>query len=75
MTLIANVDSIHPDEAGRIQYHYTILDFATAWQGGEPFAGTDVSDARFFGFEDLAAMDLWSEALRVIALARNELKL
>jgi 8-oxo-dGTP diphosphatase len=75
MTLIANVDSIHPDADGRIRYHYTILDFATAWRHGDPVAGDDVTDVRFFGFEELAALELWSEALRVIALARSALKL
>ncbi len=75
MSLIANVDSIHPDEDGRIRYHYTILDFATAWQGGDPVAGSDVSDAAFFRFEALAELGLWSEAHRVIALARAQLGL
>ena len=75
LTLIANVDSIHLDETGRIRYHYTILDFATAWTEGEPVAGDDVSEARFFGFEELAGMGLWSEAIRVIAAARRELGL
>ena len=75
LTLVANVDSIHPDADGRIRYHYTILDFAAAWQGGEPVAGSDVSEARFFRFDELAAMGLWSEALRVIAAARQALSL
>ncbi len=55
---------------GGSSIHYTILDFAAAWQGGEPVPGDDVSDAAFFPFEDLAVMDLWSEAYRVIAAAR-----
>ena len=75
LTLVANVDSIHPDADGRIRYHYTILDFAAAWQGGEPVAGSDVSEARFFRFDELATMGLWSEALRVIAAARQALSL
>ncbi len=70
LTLVANVDSIHPDATGRVQYHYTILDFATAWQGGEPVAGSDVSEAAFFAFDDLLGMGLWSEAYRVIDAAR-----
>ncbi len=70
LTLVANVDSIHRDEAGRIQYHYTILDFAAAWQGGEPVAGSDVSQAAFFAFSELEGMGLWSEAYRVIDAAR-----
>lgn len=75
MHLAANVDSIHHDPAGRIRFHYTILDFATAWQGGEPVAGDDVSDAVFAPLDALAPFELWSEAHRVIAVARDILKL
>ena len=71
MILAANVDSIHHDEHGRIRFHYTILDFATAWQGGEPVPGSDVSDAAFFPFDALLGMGLWSEAIRVIGIARG----
>ena len=70
MTLAANVDSIHLDADGRVQYHYTILDFAAAWQGGTPLAGGDVSEAVFADFDRLDDYALWDEALRVIALAR-----
>ena len=69
--LAACVDSIHRDPDGRIQYHYTILDFAAAWDAGEPAAGDDVTDARFVAFTALDALGLWTEALRVIALARR----
>ncbi len=46
-TLVAHVDSIHPDAAGRVQFHYTILDFAALWVGGRPVAADDVSEAAF----------------------------
>ena len=68
--LVAHVDSIHRDADGRIRYHYTILDFAGAWTGGEPAAGGDVADARFVPFAELGAYALWSEAMRVIEAAR-----
>ncbi len=71
MVLAANVDSIHRDAAGRIQFHYTILDFAAAWRSGEPVAGGDVSEARFAPFDQLADYALWEEAHRVIAIARG----
>jgi ADP-ribose pyrophosphatase YjhB (NUDIX family) len=71
LALAANVDRIHHDAAGRVQYHYTIIDFAAAWQGGEPVAGSDVSEATWAPLERLDAYDLWSEALRVIAIART----
>lgn len=73
LTLAANVDSIHYAADGRVQYHYTILDFAGYWQSGEPLAGGDVTDALFVPLEDLARYDLWSEAHRVINLARQVL--
>ena len=71
LVLAANVDSIHRDAADRIQFHYTILDFAGLWQAGEPRAGGDVTDAVFAPLDDLARFDLWSEAHRVIELARR----
>ncbi len=73
--LVANVDSIHKDESGRVQYHYTIIDFAAAWQGGIPTPGSDVTEAVFAPLERLEAYALWTEAHRVIALARTALRL
>ncbi len=69
LALAANVDSIHRDTAGRIQFHYTIIDFAALWQGGEPAAGGDVTDAVFAPLDDLGRFELWHEAHRVIGLA------
>lgn len=69
--LAANVDSIHRDPDGRIRYHYTIIDFAAAWVGGEPVAGDDVSDVIWAPLDDLGPYRLWSEAHRVIAIARR----
>ena len=71
LTLVANVDSIHHDAAGRVQWHYTILDFAAQWQGGEPVPSSDVSAAEFAPFERLPDYALWDEAVRVIAAARR----
>ncbi len=75
LTLVTNVDSIHPDLAGRIRFHYTILDFAGLWCGGDPVAGDDVSEAAFFPFATLPSLNLWSEATRVIDAARRLLSL
>lgn len=71
MHLAANVDSIHRDPDGRVRFHYTILDFAAAWIGGDPAPGDDVSEALFAPLDDLARYDLWTEAHQVIALARR----
>jgi 8-oxo-dGTP diphosphatase len=71
LQLAANVDSIHYDEAGRVQFHYTILDFAALWRTGEPVPGTDVTAAIFVPLDRLDSYGLWSEAHRVIAIARK----
>lgn len=71
LLLAANVDSIHRDADGQVQFHYTILDFAARWRGGEAMAASDVSDIAWAPLDRLDDYELWSEARRVIALARR----
>lgn len=73
--LAANVDSIHRDPDGRVRYHYTIIDFAARWQGDEAVAGDDVSEVVWAPVDALAEYRLWSEAHRVIDIARRLLEL
>lgn len=75
LALAANVDTIRRDEAGRVQYHYTIIDFAAGWLEGEPVAGSDVSEAIWAPLDQLDEYGLWSEAHRVIGIARRQLSL
>lgn len=71
LTLVAHVDSIHHDAQGRVQYHYTILDFTARWQGGAPVASDDVSAAEFATFDSLPNYRLWDKAIEVIEAARR----
>jgi ADP-ribose pyrophosphatase YjhB (NUDIX family) len=71
LTLAANVDSIHHDETGALQYHYTILDFAARYDGGDIRFGSDVTDIVWAPLDGLESFALWHEAHRVIALARK----
>ncbi|GAB0119770.1 NUDIX hydrolase [Acidisoma sp. 7E03] len=73
LVLAGTVDSIDRDEAGRVRYHYTILDFAGLWEGGEPQALSDAAEVTWADLGDLARYDLWSEAHRIIGLARRAL--
>jgi len=50
--------------------HYILVDYAARWIAGEPRAGDDAADARFFSPQEIAGLDLWSETLRVIEAAR-----
>jgi 8-oxo-dGTP diphosphatase len=73
--LAANVDSIHRDPDGRVRYHYTIIDFAALWQGDVAVAGDDVSEVVWAAVDALEGYRLWSEAHRVIDIARRLLGL
>ncbi len=75
LQLVTNVDSIRYDADGRVQYHYTILDFAGLWQGDAARHGDDVDAVEWAPVADLAPYGLWQEAHRVIALAVRQLGL
>jgi 8-oxo-dGTP diphosphatase len=67
----AYVDTIRKDKQGRVQFHYTILDFAARWHGGDAVAGSDVSEVQWASMDDLGRHNLWSEAHRIIGIARG----
>lgn len=69
--LAAVVDNIRHDATGRVHFHYTIIDFAAAWEVGDPIAGSDVSDVAWADLDHLNEYKLWHEAHRVIAIARK----
>jgi ADP-ribose pyrophosphatase YjhB (NUDIX family) len=73
LALAIVVDSLSHDEAGRARFHYTIIDYAARWEAGEPRAGDDVTEARFFAPHELPALGLWEAAHRAIAAARSAL--
>ncbi|HQT38486.1 MAG TPA: NUDIX hydrolase [Acidocella sp.] len=75
LSLIAHVDSIHRDEHDFVQWHYTILDFAATYKGGEIVAGDDVIDIAWVHPRQFNDYDLWHEARRVIGLAVSKLRL
>lgn len=64
--LIDVIDTVREDGEGRIQFHYTLVDFAAIWTSGEPLADDDVSDAQWVHLSDLENKGLWSETIRVI---------
>ena len=71
LTMVAHADSITRDDVGQIEYHYTILDFAAVYTGGEAIPGDDASACAWTSPEELANYGLWSEILRVIEVARR----
>ena len=67
----AYVDTIRRDSADRVRFHYTILDFAARYAGGEAVAGSDVSEVCWARMDALEPFGLWSEAHRIIDIARG----
>ncbi len=51
--------------------HYVLIDYAARWLSGEPQAGDDAREARFFSPAEIETLGLWDEALRIIAAARS----
>jgi ADP-ribose pyrophosphatase YjhB (NUDIX family) len=71
LRLAGIADSIHRDGAGRVEYHYTIIDFAAAYAGGEARAGGDIAELAWVNTRDFDAYALWDEIVRIIDLARR----
>lgn len=69
--LVDIIDSVLRDAEGRVLYHYTIIDFAARWVGGEAVAGDDAADVAWVDPADLHRMDLWDETIRVIEKSRE----
>ncbi len=67
--LAAVVDSVDYDAGGKIRFHYTIIDYAAAWRGGEPRPDGDARAARFVAVSGLGELGLAGETMRVIARA------
>ena len=66
--LIDVVDAIFQNRAGEsITRHYVLVDFVARWRGGEPVAGDDAAEARFFHQSELDSLELWVETRRIIA--------
>jgi len=65
------VDSVRRDDAGRVEYHYTLIEFAAEWISGEPAASDDVDRALWVPVDELDAYALWTETRRIIAQSRS----
>lgn len=70
IALIDVVDGLFDTDMGpEMGRHYLLVDFVARWRGGEPRAGDDATEARFFTLEEARTLGLWFETLRVIEQA------
>lgn len=65
--LIDVVDAVFHNRSGDlITRHYVLIDYVARWRAGDPIAGDDAAEARFFHQSDLSSLELWSETRRII---------
>jgi 8-oxo-dGTP diphosphatase len=60
--IAALVDNIVHDEAGRIAFHYVIVDFFARATGGTLCPGSDVTDVRWVSRDDLDSLPITEKA-------------
>ena len=64
--LLGVYDRIVRDADQRVQYHYVLIDFLCRRVAGDLAAASDAAEVRWFGQEELAALNLAEDTLDVI---------
>lgn len=67
--LLGIFERLVPDEAGRILYHYVLMDFLCVRTNGVLLAASDAADVRWFSPEELPGLKLAADTLAVIQKA------
>ncbi len=67
--LVDVVDAISHDHVGGVDKHYTLVDVAAEWRGGEACAGDDAMSVYWAPLAELGRFNLWCEIIRVIRKA------
>jgi len=62
-------DSIFPDEEGRTQYHYVLIDYRCTVRGGTAKAGSDVSEVRWVTSQEINELGMKEVTVGVIRKA------
>ena len=69
--IVEVVERIIPDEAGRLRFHYVIIDILGTNPTGTLAAASDAAEARFVPLSELAQMELTAGLIPVIERARR----
>ena len=72
LDLVVALDRVIPDHAGRIEYHYILLDFLCECPAGEPFPASDVLNCAFVPILSLNRYDLTRGTERAIQRAQAQ---
>ena len=63
------LDRITRDDAGRVEFHYVIIDYVCHPSGGSLACASDADDARWVAHVDLGSYDLTTKVSEVIGRA------
>jgi ADP-ribose pyrophosphatase YjhB (NUDIX family) len=74
MALAGYADHIHHDAQGRVQFHYTVLDFAARYCGGAARRGDDAADLAWVTPADFEAYGVAPEVRRMVRQAQDAIR-
>ena len=74
MVLAGYADQIHHDADGRVQFHYTVLDFAAYYQGGVARCGDDAVESAWVTGAEFENYQISQSVRRMVAQARAALR-
>jgi ADP-ribose pyrophosphatase YjhB (NUDIX family) len=63
------IDSIVPDDEGRVRFHYTLIDFYARWRSGDARADDDAAEAKWVPLAELDSLGLWDKTREIIGKA------
>ena len=67
--IVTALDAITRDAAGKVEYHYTLVEVAAEWQAGEVRAADDALEARWVSVDEAEELCAWGEVARVVRLS------
>ncbi|MBP2294901.1 NUDIX hydrolase [Azospirillum rugosum] len=69
--VVTVVDAMTLDDAGAVQFHYTLVEVAADSPEGEPVCADDALEARWVTVDEAAELTEWDETERVIRLSAS----
>ncbi len=72
--LVAVGNRIIRDEAGRVQYHYVLLDYLCKVTGGTLVPSSDAADARWVALDEIHEMDLPEPVREILKKAEARIR-
>ena len=66
LKLVAVLDTIVKDDAGRVKYHYILFEYLCEYVSGEVCAGSDAPDARWVPLNNLDSVDMMPVTRRFV---------